>query len=119
MSKKQLCRCRTVFFAVVLREYNLKRPETSWLHVLWRKCRTCSRSLFSMPIIFSLVAAGISHFLIATTNSCCSSDKKWLFISRFCPPFLFFSLTFAGLLPIFSLSLSFSFSIFQICKHDD
>ena len=98
------------FFAVVLHDY-VKRPETSWLHVLWRKCRTCSCSLFSPPLIFSLVAARIFHFLTAATNSCCSSNRKWLLISRSCSPSLFFSLSFAGLLPIFSFSLSFSFSI--------
>ena len=25
-----------LFFAVVLHDYNVKLPETSWLHVLWR-----------------------------------------------------------------------------------
>ena len=34
-----------------------------------------------------------------------------------CHPF--FSMTFAGLPPTFSFSLSFSFSIFQICGHDN
>ena len=104
-------------FAVVLHDYDykVKRPETSWLHVLWRKCRTCSCSLFSLPLIFSWVAASISHFLTAATNSCCSSNKKWLLISRSCSPSLFFSLSFAGLLPIFSFSLSFSFSIDCLC----
>ena len=34
------------FFAVVLHDYNVKLPETSWLHVLWRKYRTFSCSLF-------------------------------------------------------------------------
>ena len=34
------------FFAVVLHDYNVKLPETSWLLVLWRKCRTCSCSFF-------------------------------------------------------------------------
>ena len=53
-----------------------------------------------------LVAASISHFLTAATKfSCCSSNKKWL---------LCFSLS-----PTFSLSLSFSFSIFQIRGHDN
>ena len=28
------------FFAVVLHDYNVKLPETSLLHVLWRKCRS-------------------------------------------------------------------------------
>ena len=56
------------FFAVVLHDYNVKRPETSWLHVFWRKGRTCSCSLFSLPLIFILVAAAISHFVTAATN---------------------------------------------------
>ena len=39
------------FFAVVLHDYNAKLPET----FLWRKCRTCSLSIFfSLPLIFSL-----------------------------------------------------------------
>ena len=42
------------FFAVVLHDYNVKLPETSWLHVLWRKCRTCSVYIFSLPLIFTL-----------------------------------------------------------------
>ena len=41
-----LCRC--------LHDNNEKLPETSKLHVLWRKCRTFSRSLFfPLPLIFS------------------------------------------------------------------
>ena len=36
------------FFALVLHDYNVKLSEASWLHVLWRKCRTCSCSLFSI-----------------------------------------------------------------------
>ena len=53
------------FFAVVLHDYNVKLPETSLLHVLWRKCHTCSCSLplhFTLPLIFTLMAASISHF---------------------------------------------------------
>ena len=117
ISKKTTLHVQHTFFvhlfAVVLHDYDykVKRPETSWLHVLWRKCRTCSCSLFSPTLIFSLVAARIFHFLTAATNSCCSSNRKWLLISRSCSPSLFFSLSFAGLLPIFSFSLSFSFSI--------
>ena len=33
------------FFAVVLHDYNVTLSETSWLHVLRKKCRTCSFSL--------------------------------------------------------------------------
>ena len=49
ISKKQFCTCGTLFctfFAVVLDDYNMKLPETSWLLVLWRKYRTCSCSFF-------------------------------------------------------------------------
>ena len=65
------------FFAVVWHDY-VKRPETSWLHVLWRKCRTCSCSLFSMPLVFPSLAASISHFLTAAINSCCCPTNKTL-----------------------------------------
>ena len=102
------------FFVVVLHDYNVKLQETFGLHVFWRKCRT---------LIFNLVPASISHFLIAATNfSCCSSSKKCLlffFLSRSSSLSPFFSLSFAGLSPPFSFSLSFSFSIFEICEHDN
>ena len=65
------------FFAVVLHDHNVKLPETSWLHVLWRKCRTCSCSLFfSLSLIFTLVATSISHFLNAATKCYVVSPKK-------------------------------------------
>ena len=70
-----------------------------------------------------LVAASISHFVTAATKfSCCSSNKKMsplFFISRSRSLSPFFSLSFAGLPPTFSFSLSFSCSIFQICGHDN
>ena len=76
-------------------------------------------TFFPLPLIFSLVATSISHFLTAATNSCFSSNEKWLLISRPSSPLFFFSLSFAGLSPISSFSLSFSFSIFQICGHNN
>ena len=89
------------FFAAVLHDCNVKLQETFWLHVFWRKCRT---------LIFNLVSASISHFVTVATNfSCCSSSKKCLlcfFISRSSSLSLFFSLSFAGLSPPFSFSLS-------------
>ena len=110
------------FFAVVLHDYNLKLPETSWLPVLWRKCRTCSYSIFFSTFMFTLVSASISYFPTAATKfSCCSSNEKMSplsFISRSSCLSLFFSLNFAGLSPTFSFSVSFSRSIFQICGHD-
>ena len=113
------------FFAVVLHDYNVKLPDTSLLHVLRRKCCTFSCSLFFTAAHFhlALVAASISHFVtVATKFSCCSSNKKmsllfFISCSRFLLPF--FSLSFTGLPPTFSFSLSFSCSIFQICGHDN
>ena len=107
------------FFAFVLHDYNVKLPET-----LWRKCRTCSCSLFFTAALFHL--SGRYHFSFPHRRykfSCCSSDKKCLlcFISLalLSSLSLFFSLSFAGLSPTFSLSLSFSFSIFQIRGHEN
>ena len=71
----------------------------------------------------ALVAASISHFVTAATKfSCCSSNKKMsplFFISRSRSLSPFFSLSFAGLPPTFSFSLSFSCSVFQIFGHDN
>ena len=70
-----------------------------------------------------MVAASISHFLTTATKfAWCSPNKKMspLFFTLaldLCHPF--FSMTFAGLPPTFPFSLSFSFSIFQICGHDN
>ena len=52
------------FFAVVLHDGNVRLPETSELHVLWSKFYMWSCSRFSLPLIFNLVAASISHFLM-------------------------------------------------------
>ena len=69
----------------------------------------------------ALVAASISHIVTAATKfSCCSSNKKMSLVFISCSRLLLplFSLSFAGLPPTFSFSLSFSCSIFQICGHD-
>ena len=75
------------FFAVVWHDYNVK--------LLWRKCHTCSRSVFftAAHLHLALVAASISHLTAATKFSCCSSNKKCLlcFLSLvldLCCPFL-------------------------------
>ena len=71
----------------------------------------------------ALVAASISHFVTTATKfSYCYFNKKMsplFFISRSRSLSPFFSLSFAGLPPTFSFSLSFSCSIFQICGHDN
>ena len=70
---------------------------------------------------FALVTAGISHFVNAAFVGRKFQQKNVSFVfishSRSLSPY--FSLSFAGLSPTFSLSLSFSCSIFQICGHDN
>ena len=87
------------FSAFVLHECNVKLPETSQLHVLWRKCRTCSCSLFffSLSLIFTLVAPSIP-----------SLQNFILFLQQKMSPLVFslslqllFQLSFAGLSPHF------------------
>ena len=57
------------FFAVVLHDDKVKLPEASWLRILWRKCLTFSCSLFfPLSLIFTQVAASISHFVTAATK---------------------------------------------------
>ena len=69
------------FFAVVLHDYNVKLPEASLLHVFWRKCRTCSCSLFFHCRSFSPRQPLVQHFSFSHRRykiSCCSSHKKCL-----------------------------------------
>ena len=55
----------------------MKLPETSYLHVLWRNCHMCSCSLiFPLLLVFTLVAASISHFLTAPFKFSCFCSNK-------------------------------------------
>ena len=108
------------FIAVDLHDYNMKLPETSWLHVLCRKRRTCSCfPFFWLSLIFTLVAASISLFLTTATKFHVVPPTKVSFV--------FLSLALAVLLvelrwPVLYFlffSVSLSFSIFQICGHDN
>ena len=91
-------------FARVQREIS-----RNFLHVLWRKRRTCSRLHFFTAAHFhlALVAASISHFVNAATKfSCCSSNKKMspLFLSLalcLCRPFSRWSSLACRLLSLF------------------
>ena len=87
------------FFAVVLHDHNVKLPETSQLHVLWRKCRTCCCSLFFTRSFSPWWPLGFLIFSpLLKKISCCSSNKQ-LLIFRSSSLSLFFSLSFAGLSP--------------------
>ena len=67
------------FFTVVLHDYNVKLPETSWLVTRFmEEIRYVFLFTFcSLLLILTSVAGSISHFLTAATkSSCCSSKKK-------------------------------------------
>ena len=109
-----LCRC---FSRLKLLSYTF----------LWRKCRTCSRSLFFTaanfhitfdwwPLAFLILSPPLQNFHVVLPTKKCLLR---FFISRSKSLSPFFSLSFAGLPPTFSFSLSFSCSIFQICGHDN
>ena len=125
--KKTICTCSTrffcIFFAVVLHDYNVKLPETSWLPVKWRKCCTCTCSMFFLfftSLMFTLVEASISHFLTAATKFHVVPRTKNV-------SFAFFSLSLVLSLvelcwPVALLSVSPSFSAFLYipdCGHDN
>ena len=108
------------FFAVVLHDYNVKLPEAFWLHVLWRKCRTCSCSLFfhcrsfspRWPLAFLIFSPPLQNLMLILQQKM----SPLFFLSR--------SSSFSRSASLacrltFSFSLSFSFSVFQICGHDN
>ena len=129
ISKKQLCTCSTLFLYISLL---LFCTTTTWNFQKLLSYTFYGGNVVRVLVHFfftdthfhvALVAASISYFVTAATKfCCCSSNKKMsplFFISRSRPLSPFFSLSFAGLPPTFSFSLSFSCSIFQICGHDN
>ena len=92
---------------------------------LWRKCRMCSRSLLFHCRSFSPYVGGRQHFsFFHHRYKLCmlffqQKMSPLFFISRSISLSPFFSLSFAGLPPTLSFSLSFCCSIFQICGHDN
>ena len=99
------------FFAFILPDYNVELPETSWLHVLWRKY--CCRSFSPRwPLTILIFSPPLQNFMLFL------QQKKVSFGFSLSLQ-LFFSFSFAGCRPTFSFSLSFSFSVFQICGHDN
>ena len=65
--------------------------ETSYLHILRRKCRKCSPNVFftfvlvrffSLPLIFTWLAASISHFVTANFHVFYQRNSAPLFLSN-------------------------------------
>ena len=78
--KKQLCTCSTLFCTFLCCCFARLQHRTSWLHILQRKCCmfVCGRVhfFFSLPLIFTLVAASISHFLTPAIKFSCFSSNE-------------------------------------------
>ena len=86
----------------------------------------CSPSIFFLlPLIFTLHWWPLGFLILYRRYKIFilffqhENFSPLFFISRSRSLLPFFSLSFAGLPPTFSFSLSFSSSIFQICGHDD
>ena len=101
------------FFAVVLHDYNVKRPETSYLSYIHFHFHL---AFDWWPLASLFFSPPLQNFDVVLPTKKMSS---FFFISRSRSLSPFFSLSFAGLPPTFSFSLSFSCSIFQICGHDN
>ena len=106
-----LCRC----FARLRRETSRNFSVTQFLEK--NVVRFLVHLFNAADFHLALVAASICHHRYKISNK----KKCFLCFFIFCSRSLssFHSLSFAGLPPTFSLSLSFSCSIFQICGHDN
>ena len=93
--QKKLCTCSTLFCTFICRCFARQQSETSrnsLVTLLWRKCRTCSCSLFfqcrsffpGWPLTFLIFSSRLQIHIVLPT-------KKWLHISRPSSLSLFFS----------------------------
>ena len=131
LAKKQLRTCSTLFLYISLPLFCTTATWNSARNILVIRfmeemSSVYTFTLFSLhsfspcmywwPLEFLILSPPLRNFL------CCSSNKKMsplFFISRSRSLLSFFYLSFAGLPPTFSFSLSFSCSIFQIWGHDN
>ena len=113
-----LCRC----FARLQRETSRNFLVTRFMEEM---SYVFSFTFFSLPLIFTLhwwplafliLSPPLQNFHVVLPTK---KMSPLFFISRSRSLLPFFSLSFAGLPPTFSFSLSFSCSIFQICGHDN
>ena len=76
ISKKQFYKCSTLFctfFRRCFARYNVKLPVTRFMEEMLYVLRL---TFFSPPLIFTLVAASISHFLTAAIKFSCFSSNE-------------------------------------------
>ena len=126
--QKQLCTCSTLFLYISLPLFcthttrNLQKL-LSYTFYGGNVVRVPVH-FFSLPLIFTLhwwplaflILSPLQNFHVVLPTKKCLL-RFFISRSKFRSPF--FSLSFAGLPPTFSFSLSFSCSIFQICGHDN
>ena len=128
--KKQLWTCSTLFLYTSLLLFCTTIRETSRNLLVTRFMEEMSYvffsfTFFSLPLIFPLhwwpLAFPILSLPLQNFHVVLPTKKMspLFFIARSRPLSPFFLLSFAGLPPTFSFSLSFSCSIFQICGHDN
>ena len=130
LAKKQLRTCSTLFLYISLPlfcttatwnfqkllSYTFYEGNVVRVRVHFFSLHSFSPCMYWWPLEFLILSPPLRNF------SCCSSNKKMsplFFISRSRSLLPFFYLSFAGLPPTFSFSLSFSCSIFQIWGHDN
>ena len=106
------------FFAIVLHDYNVKLPETSQLHVLWRKCRTFLRSLFFHYRSFLSCIGGRYHFSFCHRLPT-KKNVSFVFSLSLLISVALFLVELRWPAAHFLFCLCFSCSIFQICGHDN
>ena len=90
----------------------MKLPETSWLHVLWSKCRTCSCSLCFF-IVAHFHPASISLFLTAATKWHVVPPTKNVFLVFFYLALALFLVELRWPVTLLSLFLCLPFSLFS------
>ena len=101
------------FFTVVLHDYNVKLPETSQLHVFFVHFFFSLSLIFTLhwwPLAFLILSPPLQNFHVVLSTKKC---LLCFFISRSKSLSPFFSLSFAGLPPTFSLFLCVSLALYS------
>ena len=110
ISKKQLSTCSTpFFFFYTFLCHCFARFLEKMSHLLISSCSL----VFSLSLIFTIFSTPLRNFHVGLPKN--DSLPPSL---AFCRSFFFFLMSFAGLSPT-SLYLCPSFSLFQICGHDN
>ena len=127
ISKKATLHVQNTFCTFLCSCFAQLQRETCWNFLVTRFIEEMSYvfsfTFFSLPLIFALHWWPLAFLILSPPLLLEENSNKKMsplfFISRSRSLSPYFSLSFAGLPPTFSFSLSFSCSIFQICGHDN